>query len=72
MPFYDFTCRACGKTVELRLTIAELERGEQKCPACGSTELARVYGIGGVVVKGGGDVCPKAKGCPHGAGCGCH
>ena len=39
MPHYVFVCRVCKKESTLVLRIAELEKGSQKCPHCGSSEI---------------------------------
>ncbi|MGE0275952.1 MAG: FmdB family zinc ribbon protein [Nitrospiraceae bacterium] len=40
---YDYTCQDCGKESLLVLTLKEHERGEAKCPACGSRKLQQLY-----------------------------
>ncbi len=73
MGFYTFSCLACGKTFETRCTIAEIERKEVVCPACGGRSLSRVFGSFSVsVAPDGSGACPAAKSgrCPHsGAPC---
>ena len=51
MPLYDYKCRACGKTFEIRHGFNE--RHETPCQACGSA-LARVYNPAPIVFKGSG------------------
>jgi putative FmdB family regulatory protein len=44
MPSYEFFCPKCNKEISLTLTISERERGEYKCPSCGSKDLAPLLG----------------------------
>ncbi len=44
MPSYEFYCPKCSKEVSLTLTISERERGEYKCPSCGSKDLEPLMG----------------------------
>jgi putative FmdB family regulatory protein len=39
MPHYEFHCEKCRKDVTMTLSISERERGEYKCPQCGSKRL---------------------------------
>jgi putative FmdB family regulatory protein len=39
MPDYEFYCERCRKEVTLTLSIGERERGDYKCPSCGSKKL---------------------------------
>ncbi len=39
MPLYEFFCDKCQKEVLLTLSIGEREKGEAKCPECGSREM---------------------------------
>jgi putative FmdB family regulatory protein len=39
MPHYEFHCEQCKKDVALTLTIGERERGDYKCPGCGTKKL---------------------------------
>jgi len=39
MPLYDFVCEDCKKTFTKSMHVAELEKGEVKCPDCGSTKV---------------------------------
>lgn len=42
MPIYEYLCQACKKEFEVSLSVPELERRKQiKCPACGSSKVAR-------------------------------
>jgi putative FmdB family regulatory protein len=44
MPHYEFHCDKCRKDVTLALSIGERERGEYKCPECGSRRLTPLMG----------------------------
>ncbi len=44
MPLYEFYCEKCKKEVSMTLTIGERERGEYKCPGCGSKKLQPLMG----------------------------
>jgi len=39
MPLYEFFCEKCNKEVSLTLTISERDKGDFKCPDCGSKNL---------------------------------
>jgi putative FmdB family regulatory protein len=43
MPTYDYTCKACGHTLEVYHAMAE--RGPKKCPKCGKLQLAKAIGL---------------------------
>jgi putative FmdB family regulatory protein len=43
VPTYEFRCRACGEAFELVCPLGERER-RSECPACGSREVAQVFG----------------------------
>jgi putative FmdB family regulatory protein len=51
MPTYDFRCSQCGETFEVVCAIAERE-DLAVCPACGSREVAQVFGP--IAVPGSG------------------
>src|SRR3954471_4071414 len=52
MPTYDYTCKACGKTLEIFHSMSEVKR---KCPSCGKNALERQIGTGGAIIfKGSG------------------
>lgn len=51
MPLYDYQCRSCRKTTEVRHGFKETFEG--KCPECGG-EMARVFSPAGIVFKGSG------------------
>ncbi len=39
MPTYEYHCDKCDREVTLILTIREHEKGQVKCPKCGSKAL---------------------------------
>ncbi|HJY85603.1 MAG TPA: FmdB family zinc ribbon protein [Candidatus Acidoferrales bacterium] len=49
MPQYEFLCSACKKEFSVLLTVSEFEKGNVKCPKCGSKKveqrLAAFYAI---------------------------
>jgi putative FmdB family regulatory protein len=51
MPLYEYQCRSCAKTAEVRHGFKETF--DDKCAACGG-EMARVYSPAGIVFKGSG------------------
>ncbi len=42
MPRYEFYCEKCNKPFEAILTLTEYEKGEIKCPECGSKRVHQV------------------------------
>jgi putative FmdB family regulatory protein len=44
MPLYEFFCDECEKEVSLTLSMSEKEKGEAKCPECGSREMRPLVG----------------------------
>jgi putative FmdB family regulatory protein len=51
LPLYEYQCRDCKKTAEVRHGFKETFEG--KCEACGG-EMARVFTPAGIVFKGSG------------------
>lgn len=51
MPIYEYKCRSCGKTADVRHGFKETYEG--KCEACGG-EMARLFNPAGIVFKGSG------------------
>ncbi|MDP6538263.1 MAG: zinc ribbon domain-containing protein [Planctomycetota bacterium] len=52
MPTYDYTCTACGHSLEAFHAMSKTLR---KCPECGRSKLQRGIGGGsGIVFKGSG------------------
>jgi len=43
MPRYEYLCPACSKKFSIVLTIAEHEKGEVKCPKCGSAKVEQQW-----------------------------
>ena len=43
MPLYDFKCNACGQRVEIMSSSSERD-DKAVCPACGSRDVATVFG----------------------------
>jgi putative FmdB family regulatory protein len=39
MPHCEYLCQACNKKFSLFLTVAEHDKGNIKCPKCGSTKV---------------------------------
>ena len=44
MPLYQFFCDKCQKEVSLTLSISERQKGEAKCPLCGSRDMRPLVG----------------------------
>jgi putative FmdB family regulatory protein len=44
MPLYEFFCDKCQKEVSLTLSMSQREKGEAKCPQCGSREMSPLVG----------------------------
>lgn len=42
MPNYQFECKKCGHRFELTETIGDHDKHEEKCPECGSKDVAAV------------------------------
>jgi putative FmdB family regulatory protein len=42
MPRYEYHCKACGRTVTLRLSVTQHEKTGQACPKCGSKKLTQL------------------------------
>jgi putative FmdB family regulatory protein len=52
MPTYQYVCGACQAPLEIVQSFSEDALVD--CPACGASELRKVYGSVGVVFKGSG------------------
>jgi putative FmdB family regulatory protein len=52
MPFYEYQCRACGKTTEVLQKISDPPL--RKCPSCGKNQLAKLVSAPVFRLKGGG------------------
>jgi putative FmdB family regulatory protein len=57
MPVYEFTCSACGATVDI-FTRSISSEVSGKCERCGSTDLRRVVSRVAVLGIRGGDIDP--------------
>jgi len=44
MPLYEFFCDKCQKEVSLTMSISEREKGDAKCPQCGSRAMRPLVG----------------------------
>jgi len=51
VPLYDYRCKTCQKTTEVRHGFGETFQGV--CPSCGGP-MARVFNAAGIVFKGSG------------------
>lgn len=45
MPHYEFRCQECGKDFEAVLHIADLDKGDVKCPHCGSRRVEQQVAV---------------------------
>ena len=71
MPIYDYECRACGRTFEMRATFKQKEEGlHPVCPACESEQTAQVVSAPMVVRNTSGGAPALSACCPTG-GSGC-
>lgn len=52
MPLYDYQCKACQKTTEVRHGFREAFEGA--CPSCGGTEMARLFSAAPIIFNGSG------------------
>ncbi len=43
MPSYDFYCKACKKTFNVIMTLAEYEKGLPACPKCKSKKVEQKF-----------------------------
>ena len=43
MPVYHYACKKCQKSFELVLTLSEYEKGDIRCPKCGSKKVEQEY-----------------------------
>ncbi len=42
MPFYDYECLDCHEKFSKILTLSEYNKGDVKCPKCGSEHVEQV------------------------------
>ena len=69
MPLYDYQCKDCGETFEMRATIKEKEAGlALVCPKCGSHEARQLISVA-LNLHGGREI--SHSGCGPNAGPGC-
>lgn len=43
MPTYEYRCQACQKDFAVIQSIAEHERKQNRCPACGSDQVTQLF-----------------------------
>jgi len=43
MPRYEYLCPTCNKKFSVDLTLAEHEKGQVKCPKCGSSKVEQQW-----------------------------
>lgn len=71
MPAYDFLCQECGKSFEIRASMAEHTKGlKPACPACGSRKAVQTFTAFTVLTNRPGTRDPRG-GCGPGSGRGC-
>lgn len=67
MPSYDFVCRKCGASFEVRMSISAYSEGRGRaCTECGSTEVDRTFTAVNVIAggsSGGGSGAWSGGGC---------
>ena len=69
MPLYDYQCKDCGETFEVRATIKEKIAGlNLACPKCGGQETRQLLTVA-MVVHAGKEI--SQSGCGPNAGPGC-
>jgi putative FmdB family regulatory protein len=52
MPIYRYKCNRCG--TEFRELVPLSDGAQVRCPACGSTDVTKLFSRFGVVYKGNG------------------
>jgi putative FmdB family regulatory protein len=43
MPVYEYVCRDCEKTFEMKRPMTEGVATDVKCPSCGGARIDRIY-----------------------------
>jgi putative FmdB family regulatory protein len=43
MPVYDYVCKKCQKSFELVLSLSAHDKGNIRCPKCGSKKVEQEY-----------------------------
>ena len=74
MPIYEYSCKKCGKVVELLQKMGTDKPGVG-CPACGEDKLVKILSVSSPpqMEKGAADSCPMPNPQACGGGCpGCH
>ena len=75
MPLYEYHCKSCDKTFELRQKFSDAPASE--CPTCGGS-VEKLISQSGFSLKGGGwygdgyggsKAAPAAPACPSGGNC---
>ena len=73
MPLYEYQCKSCSHTFELRQKFSDEPASE--CPACGG-EVQKLISQSGFALKGGGwygdgygNTKAAAPACPSGGNC---
>jgi len=59
MPTYEYECTACGHTFEAFQKITD--KHLNKCPRCNNKVKRLISSGAGIIFKGSGNTCPKAK-----------
>lgn len=70
MPLYDFRCRTCGETFEVRRSMADAA-APAPCPAghADTVKLMPLVAVGGRAAPGGGPSAAPAPAPAGGGGC---
>lgn len=73
MPRYDYQCRVCGQTFEVRATISQKEAGlEPECPECHSkTTIQAFRSMTFIRSSNSPGAAPMPMGCGPDVGPGC-
>lgn len=67
---YAFVCQKCGKSFDLRASVADMEKGlRPECPACGSKDAVQDFSGVGMMFGSPGRGSPPFCGPGSGAGC---
>ncbi|UCC94533.1 MAG: zinc ribbon domain-containing protein [Candidatus Omnitrophota bacterium] len=63
MPLYTYVCKRCSKSFEILVSFSR-QRGEAKCPECGSNNTEKVFGSFSVSgsTKGTSSKCSSCSG----------
>ena len=66
MPIYEFHCEACDRDTELLVRSSHWKG--TKCPACGSTRLAKKFSVFASTAAGAAGDAPQCSGQPKSCG----